>query len=152
MNGGNFNIDKNGDIIIDSVKNVLNTIWNAAQFFITYAEIDNVKIEKNYELSKNKMDEYILTKFSHFIKNYDANMENYKIADACTNVERFVDDLNNWYIRRNKDRFWKSESDIDKKNAYQTLFYVLKNFAIAISPLLPFLTEKIYEKLQKFES
>ena len=78
-------------------------------------------------------------------------MDNYNTIDACHEVELFIDALNNWYIRRNKERFWKKTHDEDKQQAYETLHYTLKTFTIIIAPILPFLTEKIYQEISKFE-
>ena len=78
-------------------------------------------------------------------------MDKYDTITACAEAKKFINTLNDWYIRRSKERFWKSEQDEDKQLAYETLHFVLKEFCILVSPLLPFLTEEIYQNLAEFE-
>ena len=78
-------------------------------------------------------------------------MDDYNTIDACHEVELFIDALNNWHIRRNKERFWKKEHDTDKQQAYEVLHFVLKTFAIVTAPILPFLCEEVYQGVCKFE-
>ena len=150
VQGGDMRIDKDGKMIADVVKNILNPIWNAFVFYKQYAELDKIKITGKIE-SKNVMDKYILSKLKLFVDAFEKAMDNYNTIDACHEVELFIDALNNWYIRRNKERFWKKTHDEDKQQAYETLHYTLKTFTIIIAPILPFLTEKIYQEISKFE-
>ena len=150
VQGGDMRIDKDGKMIADVVKNVLNPIWNAFVFYKQYAELDKIKIEGKID-TKNVMDKYILSKLKLFVDEFERAMDDYNTIDACHEVELFIDALNNWYIRRNKERFWKKEHDADKQQAYEVLHFVLKTFAIAISPILPFICEKIYQEIIKFE-
>ena len=148
--GGDMRIDKDGKMIADVVKNILNPIWNAFVFYKQYAELDEIKITGNID-TQNVMDKYILSKLKLFVDAFEKAMDNYNTIDACHEVELFIDALNNWYIRRNKERFWKKEHDADKQQAYEVLHFVLKTFATATAPILPFLCEEIYQEIMKFE-
>ena len=150
VQGGDMRIDKDGKMIADVVKNILNPIWNAFVFYKQYAELDEIKITGKID-SKNVMDKYILSKLKLFVDAFEKAMDDYNTIDACHEVELFIDALNNWYIRRNKERFWKKEHDADKQQAYEVLHFVLKTFAIATAPVLPFLCEEIYQEIMKFE-
>ena len=150
VQGGDMRIDKDGKMIADVVKNILNPIWNAFVFYKQYAELDKIKITGKIE-SKNVMDKYILSKLKLFVDAFEKAMDNYNTIDACHEVELFIDALNNWYIRRNKERFWKKEHDNDKQQAYEVLHFVLKTFATATAPILPFLCEEVYQEIKKFE-
>ena len=146
VQGGDMRIDKDGKMIADVVKNVLNPIWNAFVFYKQYAELDKIKITGHID-SQNVMDKYILSKLRLFVEQFERAMDAYNTIDACHEVELFIDVLNNWYIRRNKERFWKKEHDTDKQQAYEVLHFVLKTFATATAPVLPFLGEKVYQEI-----
>ena len=150
VQGGDMRIDKDGKMIADVVKNVLNPIWNAFVFYKQYAELDKIKITGKID-TENVMDKYILSKLKLFVEAFEKAMDSYNTIDACHEVELFIDALNNWYIRRNKERFWKKEHDNDKQQAYEVLHLVLKTFATATAPILPFLCEEIYQEIVKFE-
>ncbi len=150
VQGGDMRIDKDGKMIADVVKNVLNPIWNAFVFYKQYAELDKIKIMGRID-SQNVMDKYILSKLRLFVEQFERAMDAYNTIDACHEVELFIDALNNWYIRRNKERFWKKEHDADKQQAYEVLHLVLKTFVIAIAPILPFICEEIYNEVVRFE-
>ena len=150
VQGGDMRIDKDGKMIADVVKNILNPIWNAFVFYKQYAELDEIKITGNID-TQNVMDKYILSKLKLFVDTFEKAMDDYNTIDACHEVELFIDALNNWYIRRNKERFWKKEHDNDKQQAYEVLHFVLKTFATATAPVLPFLSEEIYQEVCKFE-
>lgn len=143
MKGSELSIDKNGDGIKDTVRLVLKPIWNAYNFFCMYANSDCIKAEISYE-SGNIMDKYILSKCRETVFAIKNAFDNYDLQTACLKTEGFFEILNNWYIRRSKSRFWKSEQDIDKQSAYNTLYTVLIIMCKAIAPLLPCLTEEIY--------
>ena len=150
VQGGDMRIDKDGKMIADVVKNVLNPIWNAFVFYKQYAELDKIKITGKID-TENVMDRYILSKLKLFVEEFKKAMDNYNTIDACHEVELFIDALNNWYIRRNKERFWKKEHDTDKQQAYEVLHFVLKTFAIVTAPILPFVCENIYNEVVRFE-
>jgi isoleucyl-tRNA synthetase len=148
MNGLEFNVDKEGEIFKDVIKTTIKPIWNSFTFFKTYFEIDKPKVERNLE-SQEIMDRYIIECILQTKAQFIEYMDSYNIANACNILTKFIDNLNNWYIRRNKQRFWKSESDNDKQNAYNTLYSVIMEFCTIASPVLPCITEKINLEMQK---
>ncbi|MFA6906282.1 MAG: isoleucine--tRNA ligase, partial [Sphaerochaeta sp.] len=137
----------------DSVKEVLKTLiiplWNAYSFFVTYANIDGYEpSETAFEDLTNPMDRWITSAMQRFVQEVTAAFEAYDIQKACSLFVPFMDDLNNWYIRRSRRRFWKGENDTDKKQAYDTLYKVLMTFIKAVAPIIPFTTEDIYQNLR----
>lgn len=146
MRGSEMYIDKEGKFIRDSVRLYLKPIWNAYNFFTLYANADGVKAALRFD-SENGMDRYILSKLANAVRQMEASLDAYDTPGACQAVTVFFEDLNNWYIRRNKERFWKSEHDADKQAAYDTLYTVLHVMCRAISPLLPLISDEIYKGL-----
>jgi isoleucyl-tRNA synthetase len=144
--GGDLNISKEGVEIRDAVRLVIKPIWNAYTFFAMYANSDVIKATYSVD-SKNIMDIYILSKISELLNEVHAAMINYDFSEACKKIEHFIDILNNWYIRRNKERFWKTVKDEDKASAYNTLYSILYDFAKIIAPLLPFTSEALFSNL-----
>ena len=120
---------------------------NSYNFFCMYANSDGIKAEI-IDKSNNIMDQYILSKLKKAIENIEIAMDDYAPNIACREVEDFFETLNNWYIRRNKNRFWKSEHDEDKIQAYNTLYTILVKMMEAIAPLLPFTAEYIWKGLK----
>lgn len=153
MNGGELTIAKNGEDIKDIVRLILKPIYNAYHFFCLYANSDGIKAEEGFE-SENLMDRYILAKLKASTEAIDNSLSAYDTQSACKVVEEFFEVLNNWYIRRSRERFWSSmgENDAEKYNAYNTLYTCLINICKAASPLLPYLTEEIYKSLSGNES
>lgn len=140
----------------DSVKEVLKTLiiplWNAYSFFVTYANIDGYEpSETAFKDLTNPMDRWIISAMQRFVQEATAAFEAYDIQKACSLFVPFIDDLNNWYIRRSRRRFWKGENDTDKKQAYDTLYKVLLTFLKAVAPIIPFTTEDIYQNLRTGE-
>lgn len=135
------------------IKKIILTIWNTYSFFVTYANIDNWKPLKSKEESnfvpESSLDKWILSELHRLIEECTLNMDNYNITKATRPVADFVDNLSNWYVRRSRKRFWKATNDRDKKEAYQTLFIVLKEFSKLIAPFMPFLADEIYRNLTK---
>jgi len=130
---------------------VLNPIWNAYYFFTLYANSDGIKA--TFDLSSpSTIDRYILSKTRDLIENTQTLMDRYDPLGACQNIVSFLDSLNNWYIRRSRDRFWKSERDADKTHAYNTLYSVLTTVCKVAAPLLPLITEEVYRGLTGEES
>jgi isoleucyl-tRNA synthetase len=146
MHGGELLIDKEGNMVRDAVRLILKPIWNSYSFFVLYANADGIKA-KYHPSSDNLMDRYILAKCKDAVSKIEKSMDAYDTPLACKTIENFFEVLNNWYIRRNKDRFWKSEHDGDKIMAYDTLYSVLNIMCRAVSPLLPLLSEKIWQGL-----
>ena len=146
LKGNNLQIDREGKVISIAQKQVLSPLWNSYYFLVLYANIDVyrpvIRCDSNHE-----MDVYILSKLSETLKEITVSMDKYDIPGACSLIEDFLEILTNWYIRRNRRRFWKSESDSDKKDAYDTLFTVLVTVCRMAAPLLPFVTESIYRNL-----
>lgn len=141
LNGGDLSIDKNGNGISQVVRTLLIPIWNAYYFFTLYANIDGIKANK-IETSENILDKYILSKQNNLIKNVEESLDNYNIPLACKEIHDFVDALNNWYIRRSRERFWNSNQE-----AFDTLYTVLIRLCEIASPLLPMLSDYIYQGL-----
>jgi isoleucyl-tRNA synthetase len=146
MHGGELLIDKEGNMVRDAVRLVMKPIWNSYSFFALYANADGIKA-KFHPSSDNLMDRYILAKCKDAVTQIEAAMDAYDTPAACKVLENFFEVLNNWYIRRNKERFWKSEQDEDKFAAYNTLYSVLHIMCRAVSPLLPLLSDKIWQGL-----
>ncbi len=137
--------------VSDVVKNFILPIWNAYSFFTTYANIDKWSTDKQVE-STNKLDRWILSSLDELIKVETEHMNAYDLQRASNAIYSFVDNLTNWYIRRSRRRFWKSEDDGDKAMAYSTLFKVLTTLCQIIAPFTPFVSEEIYRNLTGEES
>tara|TARA_S200000501_G_scaffold13683_2_gene12136 strand:+ start:3794 stop:7099 length:3306 start_codon:yes stop_codon:yes gene_type:complete len=135
--------------IADEIRKNLITLWNTYSFFITYANLDNFNPENfNFDdVELSILDRWILAKMNKFIKSSKEYYENYELFKLMKEASFILDDISNWYVRRNRRRFWKSENDIDKYGAYLTLYNVLVNYIKVLSPVIPFITEKIYENL-----
>jgi isoleucyl-tRNA synthetase len=146
IRGGDLLIDRDGKAIGDVIRLVINPIWNAYYFFCLYANADGVKAEFRTD-QVGILDQYILCKTHHLVVDVAKLMDNYQIPEACVHITAYIDVLNNWYIRRSRDRFWKQQKDQDKQDAYDTLFTVLKVLCQISSPLLPCITEHIYKGL-----
>ncbi len=143
MRGQELLIDKNGEMIKDVIRLTIKPVWNAYNFFTLYANADAIQATEISD-SDNIMDKYILSKLSQTIKIIDQGLNNFDLPSACEAFHGFFEILNNWYIRRNRVRFWKTEHDEDKKAAYNTLYTILINIAKAGAALLPLTLEKIY--------
>ncbi len=137
--------------VSDVVRNFILPIWNAYSFFVTYANIDKWEPKKAGN-SKNKLDQWILQELNKLIVQETELMESYDLQKASNLIYKFVDNLTNWYIRRSRRRFWKSEDDGDKKQAYETLYHVLTTLCQLIAPFMPFVSEEIYRNLTGEES
>ena len=146
VNGGDLFIPKTSQGIAEILRLIIKPIWNSYNFFAMYANSDGITAQKSYT-SKNTMDIYILSKLREFLQNFKREMDSYNTQTACKLIEDFIDVLNNWYIRRNKERFWKVEKDEDKTSAYNTLYTVILDFTTAIAPILPFTSEAIFQKM-----
>lgn len=137
------------EIVSDVLKSLLIPLWNAYSFFVTYANIDSYEggVTETKDL-KNPLDKWIISDLEALIEKVTNAFDSYQIQDATQAVVSFIDDLNNWYIRRSRRRFWRSENDTDKKDAYNTLYRVLITFCKVASPMIPFVTEAIYQNLR----
>ena len=137
------------DSVKDVLKNLIIPLWNAYSFFVTYANIDGYEpSETPYEKLSNPMDTWIISSSERLIEEVTLAFDAYDIQKACALFVPFIDDLNNWYIRRSRRRFWRSENDGDKKEAYDTLYRVLMTFIHIAAPIIPFTTEEMYQNLK----
>ena len=138
-----------GKAVQEGQRKFMGTLWNTYAFFVLYANIDNFDATK-YTLDYDKlpvMDKWLLSKMNSMIRDVDDNLNNYRIPEAARVLQDFVDDMSNWYVRRSRERFWAKGMEQDKINAYMTLYTALVNVAKAASPMIPFMTEDIYQNL-----
>ena len=149
MNAENINFSE--EAIKDIQRKLLGTLWNSYSFFVLYANVDNWSPKKDcaHEVSykKNLLDRWIISELHELIEAVDSNMQKYDLVRAIKPIEVFVDNLSNWYIRRSRRRFWKSQNDTDKEDAYQTLWTSLSGLSKVIAPFCPFIAEEIYRNL-----
>ena len=137
------------DSVSEVIKTLLLPLWNAYSFFVTYANIDGyVPSETPYDKLENPLDRWIISATNRLVEDVTNAFDSYDVQAVCQAIVAFIDDLNNWYIRRSRRRFWKSESDQDKKSAYDTLYKVLMTFTKVACPVIPFVTEEIYQNLR----
>ena len=139
---------------VSDVNRKLAMIWNVYDFFTTYAEVDNWDSENGWRPAgklisdlKNPLDRWILARLYEVKAEIIAGMSEYNIPKALAGVLPFIDDLSNWFVRRSRRRFWKSEDEEDKKEAYWTLYTVLVRIAMILAPFTPFLAEELYQKM-----
>jgi len=136
----------------DGVKEVLKSIiipfWNAYSFYVTYANIDKVRPEGKPKNPDNPLDQWILSETEKMVAEVTGQLEAYEVQKAIGPIVSFIDQLNNWYIRRSRRRFWKSENDGDKIQAYGTLYHALMTVIKMAAPIIPFVTEEIYQNLK----
>jgi len=136
----------------EAMRSVILPIWNSFSFFTTYANVDNWKPAPGPlaapENPSNPLDRWILSSLADMVQEIRTNMDQYQLQPAANRFEAFVEDLTNWYIRLSRRRFWKSQDDQDKAEAYATLYYVLVTFAKVAAPFIPFITEEIYRSLR----
>ncbi len=151
MRGQDLSVDPEGKFIRDVVRLAIKPIWNAYNFFCLYANADGLKAQYKTD-STDVMDRYILAKCKAAVDTIRESLDAYDTPTACDAVMEFFESLNNWYIRRNKERFWKEEHDADKQAAYDTLYTVLETMCRAAAPLLPFTLDEIYIGLTDKES
>ena len=135
------------------VKNILIPLWSGYSFFVTYANIDKYTCTGKIDFTKlsNPLDAWIVSVAQKMIQDVTAALDDYDLSSAIDPLINFIDQLNNWYIRRNRRRFWKSENDNDKAEAYESLYYALKTFALCAAPFVPFITEEMWQNLKTSE-
>ncbi|MBN1685923.1 MAG: isoleucine--tRNA ligase [Spirochaetales bacterium] len=136
------------DGVREVLKNMLIPLWNAYSFFVTYANIDGIAPTAAPVSPDNPLDRWILSETERLVEDVTVNLESYDIQKAIQPLENFIDILNNWYIRRSRRRFWRSENDLDKEQAYQTLYAVLMKVVRVAAPFIPFVTEEMYLNLK----
>ena len=138
-----------GKAVQEGQRKFMGTLWNTYAFFVLYANIDNFDATK-YTLNYDKlpvMDKWLLSKLNTMVKTVDADLDSYKIPEAARALQEFVDVMSNWYVRRSRERFWAKGMEQDKINAYMTLYTALVTVAKAAAPMIPFMTEDIYQNL-----
>ncbi|MEI7749716.1 MAG: class I tRNA ligase family protein [Candidatus Moraniibacteriota bacterium] len=136
----------------DVMNRVFRMLWNSYSFFTTYAVIDGWDSTETREPSKDILDRWILSELQVLIREVDEALSAYDLYSPTAKIESFIDELSNWYIRRNRKRFWKNENDGDKDDAYATLYEVLVTLSKLMAPFMPFLSEEIYRNLTDGES
>ncbi|MDY4145992.1 MAG: isoleucine--tRNA ligase [Bacilli bacterium] len=135
--------------VVEGQRKVMGTLWNTYAFYVLYANIDEFDPTK-YTLDYDKlsvMDKWVISKLNTLVKDVDTCLGQYKIFECTKTIETFIDDLSNWYVRRSRERFWAKGMEQDKINAYMTLYTSLVTLCKAICPMLPFITEEIYQNL-----
>ena len=140
-----------GKTVVEGQRKFMGTLWNTYAFFVLYANIDNFDATK-YSLEYDKlavMDKWLLSRLESTVKAVDDNLANYRIPEAAKALQSFVDNMSNWYVRRPRERFWAKGMEQDKINAYMTLYTALVTVAKAAAPMIPFMTEDIYQNLVK---
>ena len=137
------------DAVVEGQRKFMGTLWNTYAFYVLYANIDAFDPTK-YTLEYDKlsvMDKWLLSKLNSMVKSVDDNLGNYRIPEATKALAEFVDDMSNWYVRRCRERYWAKDMPQDKINAYMTLYTALVTLCKAAAPMIPFLTEDIYQNL-----
>ena len=138
-----------GKAVQEGQRKFMGTLWNTYAFFVLYANIDNFDASK-YTLEYDKlpvMDKWLLSKLNSTVAEVDSNLDQYRIPEAAKALQDFVDEMSNWYVRRSRERFWAKGMEQDKINAYMTLYTALVNICKAAAPMIPFITEDIYQNL-----
>ena len=138
-----------GKAVVEGQRKFMSTLWNTYSFFVLYANIDEFDATK-YTLDYDKlpvMDKWLLSKLNTVVGEVDNNLENYRIPEAARALQEFVDEMSNWYVRRSRERFWAKGMEQDKINAYMTLYTALVTISKAAAPMIPFMTEDIYQNL-----
>ena len=138
-----------GKAVQEGQRKFMSTLWNTYAFFVLYANIDEFDASK-YTLEYDKlsvMDKWLLSKLNTVVQDVDSDLENYRIPEAARALQEFVDDMSNWYVRRSRERFWANGMEQDKINAYMTLYTALVTIAKVAAPMIPFMTEDIYQNL-----
>jgi isoleucyl-tRNA synthetase len=134
--------------ILEVLKGIIIPLWNAYSFFVTYANIDKVQPVRASDAPSNPLDKWILSIAETLVEKVENAFESYDLSRAVDPIVEFIDLLNNWYIRRSRRRFWKSENDADKLEAYGALYDVLKTLITVSAPFMPFITDAIWRNLR----
>lgn len=153
LNGEDFTLQ---DKEVGDVARKLSMVWNMYDFFTMYAEVDGWEWNGTHEdpakLCTNPLDTWIISRVHQLTQEVEKHMEGYDLPNAMKPILPFIDDASNWYVRRSRRRFWKSDATEDKQNAYKTLHYVLVQLSMVLAPFVPFLAEELYQKLTGGES
>ncbi len=141
--------------LAENVRGMFRMLWNSYSFFVLYANIDKFKVQSSkFKITEdyNLLDKWIVSELNQLIADVNRRMEAYELSKTARLFPVFIDNLSNWYIRRSRKRFWKSENDKDKKEAYRTLHHVLIELSKLMAPFTPFIAEEIYKNLSQKES
>ncbi|MES2970934.1 MAG: isoleucine--tRNA ligase [Patescibacteria group bacterium] len=153
LNGEDFSLT---DKDVGDVSRKLAMVWNMYDFFTLYADVDgwewDGELNDPSDKLTNPLDLWIVSRVHQLTQHIDKHMATYDIPNALADILPFIDDASNWYVRRSRKRFWKSDNDTDKNDAYKTLHYVLVRLSLAMAPFTPFLAEELYQKLTGGES
>jgi isoleucyl-tRNA synthetase len=148
LNGEDFSLQ---DKDVSDAARKLGMVWNMYDFFTLYASVDgwewDGKLEDPYQQLTHPLDQWIVSRVHELTAEVDKHMAQYDIPNALKGVLPFIDDASNWYIRRSRKRFWKSQNDADKKLAYKTLHYLLVRLSLILAPITPFMAEELYRSL-----
>jgi len=135
-------------MVTEITRRFLLTLWNVYSFFVTYANIDRFTPDAEATLSfQSELDKWIISELNQLVVDVDTALDGYNPTEAGRRIESFVNDLSNWYVRRSRRRFWKSENDADKQSAYTTLYECLVTLSKLLAPFTPFLAEELYQNL-----
>jgi len=135
------------DLVSEVVRNFTLTLWNTYSFFVTYANLDGWQPQEGVTPEYSSLDRWLLSALHTLTRDVSTALENYDVLGATRPIETFVDQLSNWYLRRSRRRFWKSESDGDKYAAYATLYEALTTLSKLLAPTMPFMAEELYQNL-----
>lgn len=151
LNGEDFALQ---DKEVGDIARKLSMVWNMYDFFTMYADVDGWELDGELvePTVENPLDQWIIGRVHQLLEEIETHMDGYDIPNAVSPILPFLDDASNWYVRRSRRRFWKSEDDTDKNNAYRTLHYVLVRLSQALAPFVPFMAEELYQKLTGEES
>jgi isoleucyl-tRNA synthetase len=142
--GEDFRFSEKG--VDEVVKKINLTLWNSYGFFMMYAVLDNFKPTGKIN-SGNLLDKWLISLTNVLVRDVTATLEKYDLSTVVRLLTEYIDELSNWYIRRSRKRFWKSENDTDKNAAYETLYYALTTYIKLLAPIMPFISEEIYQGL-----
>ncbi len=136
------------DLVGESLRRFMLTLWNTYSFFVIYANIDNfTPAQSNAGLAYSELDRWVLSELNQLVQDVTDALESYNPTDGGRRIQDFVEDLSNWYVRRSRRRFWKSENDSDKLAAYNTLYTCLVTLSKLLAPFTPFVAEEMYQNL-----
>jgi isoleucyl-tRNA synthetase len=135
------------DMVVEAMRNFLMTLWNTYSFFVIYANIDNFVPEPGEIKPASELDRWLLSSLNKLVSDVDEMLDKYDPTTAGRRIESFVSDLSNWYVRRSRRRFWKSQNDDDKISAYNCLYRTLVTLSKLLAPFVPFVAEEMYQNL-----
>ncbi|MCL1842210.1 MAG: isoleucine--tRNA ligase, partial [Defluviitaleaceae bacterium] len=142
-----LNFRYSDDGVTEGARRFMGTLWNTYAFYVLYAEIDRFNPYEHPDKPPSEMDKWLLSRLNTLVKKVDNALERYELTEPARELDRFVDELSNWYLRRSRERYWGSEMTDDKISAYKTLHHALVTVVKLAAPFVPFITEQIYQNL-----